>query len=57
MLEESVEVCFDEMLDLFMPGENPGDVPFAKLFNNVPQVEGTEADIYSALVRSSSFCS
>ncbi|EIW54474.1 uncharacterized protein TRAVEDRAFT_52179 [Trametes versicolor FP-101664 SS1] len=50
MLEESVEVCFDDMLDLFLPGEDPGNASFAKLFNDIPQVEGKEANLYGALV-------
>ncbi|OJT05449.1 hypothetical protein TRAPUB_3730, partial [Trametes pubescens] len=50
MLEASVEVCFDEMLDSFVPGEDPGDAPFATLFNGMGG--GREADMCSALVDS-----
>lgn len=51
-----MEVCFDDMLDSFLPGEDPGNAPFAKLFNDIPQVEGKEVNMHGALVRSSSFC-
>lgn len=51
-----MEVSFDEMLDSFVPGEDPGDAPFAKLFNDIPQGEGKEKDMYNALVRTSYIC-
>ncbi|OJT06601.1 hypothetical protein TRAPUB_2548, partial [Trametes pubescens] len=52
MLEGSVEVGFDEMLDLFVPGAEPGDACalFATLFNGITQSGGKEADMHSALV-------
>lgn len=58
MFEDSVEVCYDEMLDWFVPGEDPGDAVFAKLFDDIPQGGGNlETYMYSALVCSLYFCS
>lgn len=51
MLEKSVEVPFDEMLDSFVPGEDLGDIPFAALFNNIPQVGDREVDTLNTVVR------
>ncbi|EIW54454.1 uncharacterized protein TRAVEDRAFT_52160 [Trametes versicolor FP-101664 SS1] len=49
MFEKSVEVPFDEMLDSFVPGEDPGEIPFAALFNDIPQVGDGEADTFRTL--------
>ncbi|OJT01967.1 hypothetical protein TRAPUB_7611, partial [Trametes pubescens] len=48
MLHKVVRARFDEFLDSFVPGEDPGDASFSGLFDKVP-VKSTEAAMYGPL--------
>ncbi|OJT06600.1 hypothetical protein TRAPUB_2530 [Trametes pubescens] len=55
MLHKVVRARFDEFLDSFVPGEDPGDASFSGLFDKVP-VKSTEAAMYGPLVRPAFSC-
>lgn len=69
MQHKLVRVSFEDFLDQFVPGEDPGDASFSGLFDKVPVRSGevpvgsgevpvkiVEADMYGPLVRSTFSC-